>query len=462
VGGVRCVEETVAVVINMDYLITVVKLRMKMAGSSLSHIGFGLMIIGIMASGLNKHFISKNPFAQRGLVEGFTEEDYQRNIVLLKGVPMFMSGYEVTYMSDTVDVFTRTFNVNYKKRDLDGNVIEEFNLNPNILYDKGFTKVAASNPSTKHYWYKDIFTHVTSLHRAEIDPEFARSLEDSLKCETYDANIGDTNYPSQHYAILQSINRQPTHPDYEPQEKDLAVGMKLAVRRLGMDSSWIAEPVLVLRKNLLYSYPAQINDISVKVRLPEAIFERIFESAAQLDFMPYPMKQGESILLNGHEIKFVNFNTSPEHPNYTPQEDDIAVGALLEVKFADGKTVKEIEPIYLIRGKRPYNIQAQLDEIGLHFNFSKIDPTTGSITMEVAQGEDKIEGYPFEIAENSARRDYIVMEAIVFPGINYFWVGTILMMLGLAVSMWYRMQQKQLARGTSEVMTPVEETADAV
>jgi cytochrome c-type biogenesis protein CcmF len=40
------------------------------------------------------------------------------------------------------------------------------------------------------------------------------------------------------------------------------------------------------------------------------------------------------------------------------------------------------------------------------------------------------------------RTDYIVLEAIVFPGINLFWLGSVTMMIGLFVGMAERRKQK--------------------
>jgi len=41
----------------------------------------------------------------------------------------------------------------------------------------------------------------------------------------------------------------------------------------------------------------------------------------------------------------------------------------------------------------------------------------------------------FEIAEGKPRTEYIVMQAILFPGINLVWLGSIMMMLGLGMGM---------------------------
>ncbi|MEO1516176.1 MAG: cytochrome c biogenesis protein CcsA [Bacteroidota bacterium] len=431
------------VISNVDYVVSFMRGNLKAAGSAVSHIGFGLMIIGTIASGLNKHHISKNEFAQRGLIEGFSAEDYQKNIVLLKGVPMLMSGYEVTYVGDTVDMYTREFLINYKKKDPSGTVVEEFNLSPNILYDKSFSKVAASNPSTKRYFNKDIFTHISSLPRAEIDPEFAKELEDSMKYETYNLNIGDTLFTTKAYAILESINRQPVHPDYVAEEGDVSVGVRLNFHKLGQDTSWMAEPVLVLRNNLLFYYPSQLNDLSLRVRLPEEVLDFVFKEDKLLSYQEYKLKRGESFRYNGHEFRFVNFNTETSHPEYTPQDGDIAVGAVLEIQPYESEETILSEPVYLIRSARQFDFKDIIPEHGIYVRFTGIDPKTEQVTLQIAQSENKGWTVPVEIAEGSRRADYIVMEAIVFPGINFFWVGSIMMMIGLFVSMFHRMQSKR-------------------
>ena len=132
------------------------------------------------------------------------------------------------YVKDTIEQFTRSFQVNYKKKDQNGQVLEEFSLYPNVLYQKDFSKIAASNPSTKRYLDKDIFTHIASLPLADTDPEYAKSLEDSLQYDSYSLAVGDTIFTKQHYAILEKINYNPQHPDYHPGKNDLRIGVSCA------------------------------------------------------------------------------------------------------------------------------------------------------------------------------------------------------------------------------------------
>ena len=443
------------IVANADYLITFAKGNLKTAGSSMAHIGFGLMIIGILASGLNQRVISNSPFVMEGLIEGASNEQLRRNVLLFQGNPMIIGEYEATYVKDTIDVFTRTYTVNYKRRNQAGEVVEEFDLHPNVLYEKSFTKIAASNPSTKRYWDRDVFTHIASLPQVEIDLDFRRQREDSLNyrllrlpigqaatfLDTVDLRSVDTAVIKTYQVALRELDRAPYHPEYHSEPDDITLGATVAIHRDGDDSTYVVHPMLALRGQLVYSYPAQINDLGVKVRLDDSIFETVFGAEESLDYQTFSFKRGEEATLNGYRIQFVGFNREPEHPNYRPAEDDIAVSAMIAVQAPDGQ-VYGAQPVYLIRDSRPLNLKDEVPAAGLHFRFVGIDPQTETIELLAAQSPPEARLIPVEVATNSLRSDYIVLEAIVFPGINLFWLGTTMMMIGLFMGMFYRLRGK--------------------
>ena len=178
---------------NADYLITMLKGNLKMAGSAMAHLGFGLMIIGSIFSGLNKNYISADSFMRTNpsTIEGFSEEDANNNVLLYKNLPTTMGDYVVTYVGDSTDKFNRYFTVNYKRFDENQAVVEEFDLQPNIIYSKDGAKVESSNPSTKHYVSKDIFTHVSALPNSELDPMQAKAREDSINSQYKEYEVAE-------------------------------------------------------------------------------------------------------------------------------------------------------------------------------------------------------------------------------------------------------------------------------
>ena len=396
----------------------------------MSHIGFGLMVVGIIASGTNKFHISKNEFAMKGLLED--KEMLQKNILLFKNEPMFMSGYMVKWHRDTVVGNTREYHIDFNKLDEDGKTVETFSLAPNVIYDRNFV-MQANNPSTKRSIEKDIFTSLNGIPPDHRSPEDAKAIEDSLRWETHSAVLGDTIFGVKHFAVIQSINRNAKHPEYEPKEGDIAVGVKLAVQRQDLDTTFYAEPILVLRGQLLYNFPTQINALSVRLKLPEEIFAQVFTPDGDLQYEKFEIKEGETFRYRDYVVRLAGFNRVPNHPQYQKVEGDIAVGAILSVIKGD-KSPKVAEPLYYIRQSRPMNLKDQIADWNFHIRFTSINPNTEQMTFEVAQGDLKQPLIPIEIAENSFRTDYVVLEAIVFPGINFFWLGSTMMMLGLLVS----------------------------
>jgi len=446
------------VVTNLDYIIFFLKGNLKTGASAIAHIGFGLMIVGVIASGLNKKPISSNPFVMEGLIQGADEESLRKNVLLFKGTPTQMSDYVVTYTHDTLETFTRTYTINYKRRGADGKVKEEFDLQPNILYDKSFEKVASSNPSTKRYADRDVFTHIASLPQVEMDMEYRRQREDSLKYRLFNIdNRGpqtfmdtvpirdqDTFVLKKYTLTFEGLDRNPRHVEYKAQEGDLAIGVRMRVERSDDDSVYTIMPVLVLREELLYSYPVQINQLSARVRLNDAIFAQMFTPEEALDYKTLKFKDSEKIDFEGLTLQFASFNKAPSHPLYKPAAGDIAVGAVMRATTADGQSYTG-EPIYYIRGSRPFNLKAEIEALGLHLRFVGIDPATESISLMVAKTQPRqVNSAPVEIATNSLRSDYIVLEAIEFPGINFFWLGSIMMMVGLALGMWRRLNKEEV------------------
>lgn len=433
------------VVTNLDYLITFIRGNFKIAGSAIAHIGFGLMLVGILASGLNKEHISTDPFTQRGLLD---DEMLKRNVILFKERPTFLNGYQITYKSDTMISNLRTYEIDFKRLGPDGTIDESFTVKPTAQFNNKLVKVAAYNPDTKHYLGKDIFTHIATLPLKEADMEKRKEMEDSLNYQIREVPLGtystfvdslpvsDSLLINKFNITLESIIPNATHPDYKKEDGDLAAGAKIVIQQEGKPETYTATPVIVLRNNLVFTYPVQINDLAFKVKLPSAFLDKIFAEEMALDYKMFQLKEKESINFNGYEIKLDQVNRNPQHKNYFAEEGDIAVGANLSVKKKGAGLTKFAQPIFLIRGMKPMQVKDKIEEMGLNFQFKSIDPNTGQMSIGIAQSPTDAT-YPVEIATNSLRTDYIVFEAIIFPGINFFWVGSIMMMLGLTMS-WIR------------------------
>ena len=433
------------IVANTDYIISVAKGNIKVAASAVSHLGFGILLWGIMSTGLNKEWISSNNFAMEGLIEGMDKETLNKNVLLMRNAAMpIKDNYNATYLTDTIIRQTRTFTVEFKKRDEKGESTGEgFTLNPNVMYDRQFTKVVASNPSTQHYWNYDIFTHVSSLPKAELDPEYAKQQEDSLKYVTYNAKIGDTIFTKEHYIVVEALTKTPKHPDYKGEKGDLAYGINMRAYSLEDRSGYPLYPMMYIRPDEgAFALTSTVPQLEIKAKLTDKGMEKIFQTEDALQYQSFNVKRGDIFQYNGYSVQFANITTDQiQLSTYQPEEGDVAAAATLNITSPTGQKFTA-QPVYLIRQNQPFGLKDEVMSEGLRFNIQKIDPASGLVTIGAAQATEEQQTIPVEIAENAGRSDYIVLEAIIFPGIKLVWAGSILMLIGLALSFWRRMRAK--------------------
>ncbi len=423
---------------NLDYFLFYLRSNLKSAGSVLSHVGFGLLIIGVIASGLNKRHISVNKFALDGILE---EDKLGKNIVLIKGLPMIMNDYKVTYLSDTMYNHTKEFKVNYTRLDKSGKAVESFDISPYILYTNDFSKLASTNPSTKRYLSKDIFSVVSNLPKEEVEPEAAKQKEDSLKYKSYFVGIMDTVKTDKNIITIAGIEKHPKLTHFESKRGDLPLGIRFNVYNMKEDTTFTESASIVLRENFVYDFPAVVNPAGTKIKIKEDAIKAIFMDDEGILFKPFTLKRGEKIDYDGIKISFKDFNKNVKHPLYSPQKDDIAVAAIFDIEYGSKKYAAE--PLFLIRDGSPFNLKDVVYELGLHIRFVGIDPKSESISFEIGKSAWKPKSFEIEVAENYERSDFIVLEAVLFPGINLVWGGSLLMLLGMAVSMFKRHQDQK-------------------
>lgn len=430
-----------AVVSNFDYLISAARGNLKMASSALSHIGFGVLVLGILSTGLGKEWITVNRFAMEGLIEGATDDQEGKNVILMKEAPLpIRRSLTATYLQDTIERQTRTFKVRFEKRDTAGNPTgESFVLQPNVMYDRQFSKVVASNPSTQHYWNYDIFTNVTSLPKAELDKEYAKQQEDSTQYTAVQGLVGDTIFLKKHGIIVDELTKSPQHPDYKAEQGDLALGAKLRVYDLKTGQIQGVEPLIYLRIGEGgFTLPANANRLQTRIRLAEGAMQQMFDAEDRLRYETHILRKGESFAYKGYQIQFEDVEKEIKHPIYKSMPGDIGVAARLNVLAPDGQTA-QAAPVFLIRNSQTFSLKDEASKFGLHFKFDNIDPKLGTMRIGVAEMPVADRKVALEVAEDAPRSDYIVLEAIIFPGINLVWAGSILMLIGLAISFYKRL-----------------------
>jgi cytochrome c-type biogenesis protein CcmF len=149
-----------ALVGNLAYIILYVR-SIQLSGSSIAHIGFGLMLLGVLVSSAKKQVITADFSGQMG---NFDEKARRENMLLIKNEPTRLGDYMVTYQGDSVSGEDIYFKVNYQS--IDGE--ESFTLLPNTQINEDMGGILP-NPDTRHYLTYDVYTHITSLPKPLTD-----------------------------------------------------------------------------------------------------------------------------------------------------------------------------------------------------------------------------------------------------------------------------------------------------
>ncbi len=243
-----------AVIGNLCYLIFVVRGNMNLLGGSISHFGFGLFLIGALISQGKKEVISLN---KQGINFGteFKDNEKRENILLLKDSTIQMGEYQVRYSGTREEKPNHYYLVDYTRRDsATGNILEHFTLYPNAQLNPKMGLLA--NPDTKHYWNKDVFTHVSSV------PDNTH-LKDTVT--SAEVGVKDSFYTKNAFVIVESLNPKPTLPEGYDTDRKLMVGINLDVQTLE-HKEYHVQPVFVIDLadgNSISSIPAEIKDLGL-------------------------------------------------------------------------------------------------------------------------------------------------------------------------------------------------------
>ncbi len=209
------------VVASIMYATTVQKGAFKKRGAAITHLGFGLMLVGIILSGYKKEVISINTL---GLVMDFGKptmaenaKESRENVLLFRNTPVVMGEYTVTFKGDSISpTDPRTFYVvHYERRDTVTNKLKEsFTLYPDAFVNPKGQEGLIANPDSRHYLTRDIFTYVTSV----IDPE---KRTDTSSYKEHKVKQGDTVYFDNGYLIFNGFNKRVDDPRYDARATDL-------------------------------------------------------------------------------------------------------------------------------------------------------------------------------------------------------------------------------------------------
>lgn len=310
-----------AAIANANYFVMVIKGKIRKAGASIAHIGFALVMLGVLISTSKKEIISRNTSSKsvESLGETFSND---ANIILTQGDTLPMGKYMVTYKGKRIEGIHIMYDVDYFTRDDKGDLKKEFSLAPVVQTNPMMGNVA--EPDTRHFASFDVYTHVTYADLSTSNPM------NGAEKDEYDAPKTGT------------------------------------------------------------------------------------------------LSRGDSIYASYAVIVFDSLTTKVDKTLYHLDENDIVVQAHLTVM--DLKTSYQAKPLYIIHENMVQPYEEKVDALGLKLMFVKLNPQNGKVDIAVQE-------------KKSNKRDFIVMQALVFPYINILWLGAIIMAIGSLLSIVERLRK---------------------
>jgi cytochrome c-type biogenesis protein CcmF len=234
-----------AVIANAAYIWLGVKGKLALSGGSISHVGFGLVLLGILLSSSKKEMLSYNT---SGIAIDFGPDSDQKpgeNLTLIKGVPMKMGKFDVTYLRDSAHPKKQQwyYEIHFKSR----TDKEEFTLWPNAFVNYKGNEGLMANPDSRHYLDHDIFTYISALPNPDKNKDTATFRNKPMK-------EGDSLFYSRGFVVLEKLVSRDSIP-FEGFEK----GDKASVATLKVHSfnrtTYTAEPLLIEKKGAHFSQP---------------------------------------------------------------------------------------------------------------------------------------------------------------------------------------------------------------
>ncbi len=256
-----------SVIANIYYITQNQKSNVVKWGGNIAHLGFGLMLVGIILSSYNKNVISINDLGVDFDMGKETAQENQKesreNVLLFRGKATKMDEYWLTYLGDTTVGPNHYYSVRYVKKDGEKN-LEEFVLKPNAQINPKMGLV--SNPDTKHYLTKDIFTYITST----IDKS---KIKDTSAFKSKEVRVGDSIYFANGVMVFSGFDTKISNPNYNNEDGDVAVAANITMLdmsgRVGK-----ADPVYFIRDKVEYQITDTLEDFQIQVRLAKIIPEK--------------------------------------------------------------------------------------------------------------------------------------------------------------------------------------------
>jgi cytochrome c-type biogenesis protein CcmF len=173
----------------------------------------------------------------------------------------------------------------------------------------------------------------------------------------------------------------------------------------------------------LYTHVNMTNAITIGEGTEAAGHEEVSDDKKYEAPLTYEVAVGDTIHFREGYATLTSIGRINHVQDIDLTDKDVAIGAKLHV-VSNGKTY-DTEPVYMIRNNNAFDFARKVENAGLKLRFTKVLPQQNKVEITLYQ-------------QPESAKKWIVMRAIQFPDINFLWSGTIIMIIGILLSIFRR------------------------
>ena len=287
---------TFTIVANAKIMLGLFKTSPKLSGGAITHIGVGLMLIGILFSSGYSEVVSLNRSGMLISQESSTEFNSE-NLLLFVNEPKAMLDYELTYRGERVEDVNK--DIYLDKNDITNTAIPHLvtlkrsvQMDGEVIYSVGDTAEIAPENTFYEIEYKTNSGHVFTLYpRAQINedmggllasPDIRRGLGSDLythvssvrnpnedvqwsELEEFKIGIDENFFVNDYVASVDGLERIDYLEGVDLQPDDVAIKAYITIQ--GEQKEYVANPVFLIKNGMVGRISDEISDLGLRLIL---------------------------------------------------------------------------------------------------------------------------------------------------------------------------------------------------
>jgi cytochrome c-type biogenesis protein CcmF len=152
----------------------------------------------------------------------------------------------------------------------------------------------------------------------------------------------------------------------------------------------------------------------------------------------HTMQVGDSMLI-GHTLLTVDSLRAIRDSEKTSRgllDKDLAIAACVQLRNKEMLSLHE--PLYIVRDSLIIPDMFEAEGYGIKMRVESFNPEDETLEMTIWE-------------HISVRRDFVVMQAVLFPMINVLWLGCILMAIGSGMAVYARWTRDEKSKSTKRI-----------